>query len=366
VHLLGDAAWSRRGYREFAEQGYCRNVIAHRSVQLVAQAAGSLRLQAFRDGRKGRESVLSCPLLTLAEHPSPVQTGRALLHDMTASLLIGGNVFLLAVRTGEGSVPRELHLLRQDRVSIVPGPGNVPAAYVYRAGEKERRWDVRPTTGESDVVHIKRYHPLDDWFGLSSAEAASYAIDQHNQAAAWNQALLQNGARPSGALVVGGGGDGGGYLPDEQYRRLKDQLDECHTGAANAGRPMILEGGLDWREMSISPRDMEFIEAKHSAARDVALAFGVPPQLLGIPGDNTYSNLAEARLALWEQTVIPLAQDMLSAVNARIAPMFGDGAKLDFRYDDVSALSPRRDALWSRIGAASFLTDEEKRRMLGV
>ena len=59
---------------------------------------------------------------------------------------------------------------------------------------------------------------------------------------------------------------------------------------AQAGRPLLLEGGLDWKPLSLTPKDMDFIEAKNVAAREIALAIGVPPMLLGIPGDNTYSN----------------------------------------------------------------------------
>ena len=71
---------------------------------------------------------------------------------------------------------------------------------------------------------------------------------------------------------------------------------------------MVLEGGLDWKALGISPRDMDFVEAKNAAAREIALAFGVPPMLLGIPGDNTYSNLMEANRALWRQTIVPLVR----------------------------------------------------------
>ena len=74
----------------------------------------------------------------------------------------------------------------------------------------------------------------------------------------------------------------------------------------NAGRPLLLEGGLSWQPLSLSPKDMDFLEAKNAAARDIALAFGVPPMLLGIPGDNTYSNLAEANRAFWRTSVVPL------------------------------------------------------------
>ena len=67
-----------------------------------------------------------------------------------------------------------------------------------------------------------------------------------------------------------------------QFERLKKDLSEQYEGAVNAGRPMVLEGGLDWKAMSMTPKDMDFMEAKHSAAREIALAFGVPPMLLAM------------------------------------------------------------------------------------
>ncbi|MET0154857.1 MAG: phage portal protein [Rickettsiales bacterium] len=356
LHLLGEAESLRGGYGEYAREGYCRNVVAHRAVQLVAQSVAGTPRYVAEPREKRKENSRYAALIS---RPSPGKTEHGLFFEIAASLLIGGNAYICVARAA--GMPKELHMLRQDRMEVVPGKGGMPSAYVYRVDGVERRFPVRPVTGESDVIHLKRFHPLSDWYGLASAEAAADAVDQHNKAAAWNRSLLQNGARPSGALVVGGDG----YLPEEQYRRLKVELEDKHAGASNAGRPIILEGGLDWKEMSISPKDMEYIAAKDSAARDVALAFGVPPQLLGIPGDNTYSNMAEARLALWEQTVVPLAQEIVCAFNNALSRDF-DGERMAIDYDGITALSPRRDALWKRVSEAAFLTDEEKRRMVGV
>ena len=197
-------------------------------------------------------------------------------------------------------------------------------------------------------------------------EAAAYSIDQHNQCGAWNQALLQNGARPSGALMVKTAEGQGGNLNDTQFTRLRQQLDEQFSGAANAGRPLLSEGGLEWKDMSLSPRDMDFISIKHSSARDVALAFGVPPQLLGIPGDNTFANLAEARLALWEQTILPLLEYMTDALNNWLVPMFDQGLELVLDQDAIPVLAAKRDAYWDRISKADFLSDDEKRKLLGL
>ena len=139
------------------------------------------------------------------------------------------------------------------------------------------------------VLHVKSFHPQDDHYGLSPLTAAASAIDVHNSASTWSKALLDNAARPSGAIVYKGA-DGQGQLASDQYARLVDELETHHQGARNAGRPMLLEGGLDWKPMGFSPSDMEFHRTKEAAARDVALAFGVPPMLLGLPGDNTYAN----------------------------------------------------------------------------
>src|SRR4029453_6017030 len=93
-------------------------------------------------------------------------------------------------------------------------------------------------------------------------------------------------------------------------------------GAARAGRPLLLEGGLDWKAMSLTPKDMDFIEAKHVAAREIALAIGVPPMLLAIPGDNTYSNYQDATRTFWRQTVLPLVNRTAKALSAWLAPAF--------------------------------------------
>jgi HK97 family phage portal protein len=369
VYQAGQPVWTGRNYKRFAEEGYRKNVIAHRAISMIADGAASVPLVLREQVGGALESRLvstTHPLWKLINQPSPLLHGKGFFEQLYSYRLIAGNAYILAV-SPQGQAPLELHLLRPDRVSVLAGKGGVPAAYRYQVGEDITDYPVDRVSGLSRVLHIKDFHPTDDWYGLSPVEAAAYSIDQHNQSSAWNQALLQNGARPSGALVVKAvDGNASGHLSEEQYYRIKAQVDEQFSGVENAGRPLLLEGGMEWREMSLSPKDMDFMEARHSSARDIALAFGVPPQLLGIPGDNTYSNLAEARLALWEQTILPLVEHTLCALNGWLCPMFD--AKLEFSADTdgISALSPRRDSIWSRVKDADFLSAEEKRAMVGV
>jgi HK97 family phage portal protein len=361
----GQPVWMRRDVVKFADEGYRRNVIAHRAVAMITTAAASVPWKLSERRARTSRILESHPLLTLLNNPNPLQGGTELCEALYAHRLIAGNGYLHAIGPRDAA-PLELHVLRPDRVAIIPGQGGIPKAYRYTIDTRSVDIPVDAITGQSRILHLKTFHPLDDWYGLSPMEAASYSIDQHNQCGAWNQALLQNGARPSGALMVKAGDGQPGNLTESQYARLKSQLDDQFSGAGNAGRPLLLEGGLEWKEMSLSPRDMDFIQIKHSSARDVALAFGVPPQLLGIPGDNTYANLKEARLALWEQTILPLLHTVTDALNNWLVPMFDGGLVLSLDQDAIPVLAEKRDAYWERISKADFLSADEKRKLLGI
>ncbi|MBL8584232.1 MAG: phage portal protein [Rhizobiaceae bacterium] len=354
LHAAGEARWTRRDYGGLAREGFMRNPIAHRSVRLIAQAASAVPWLLYED----EAELAAHPLLDLLAHPNQRQAGSLFLEALYGHLLISGNAYVELLDVGT----RELHLLRPDRVTVETDADGWPAALVYRAGSA-RRMVALGSPPEGTALHMALFHPLDDHYGFPPLEAAAAALDIHNAAARWNKALLDNSARPSGALVYAP--KDGGNLTEEQFDRLKAELEEGYSGASRAGRPLLLEGGLDWKAMSLSPKDMDFLEAKHSASRDIALAFGVPPMLLGIPGDATYSNYQEANRALYRLTVLPLVARTAKELSAWLSPLFGERLRLWYDADQVDGLASDREALWSRVGAASFLTEDEKRQAVG-
>lgn len=363
--MPGQPVWMDRNYAQFALEAYTRNVVAHRAINMVSSSAASVWFKLYANGKNGtRREIKAHPSLNLLLKPNPMQAAGEFFQALYHYILISGNAFVQA--TGpKGAPPNELYLLRPDRMAVIAGVGAMPAAYRYTIGNnKYKDFPVDAITGRSQILHLKNFHPLNDWYGLSPIEAAAYSIDQHNHSGAWNQALLQNGARPSGALVVRPDA-GNGVLSEEQYHRVKKQIDDQFTGAINAGRPLLLEGGLDWKELSLTPKDMDFVETKNSSARDIALAFGVPPQLLGMPGDNTYANLQEARLSLWEQTVVPLVERTADAFTRWLLPMFDNQLELAPDTEGISVLAARNQAIWDRVEKASFLTENEKRAAVG-
>jgi len=318
---------------------------------MIAEAAASVPWLLY-EGAGERDTH---PLLSLLSRPNEAMAGRELFERLHGFLQVAGNAYLEKVEL-DGRV-RELHVLRPDRMKAVPGPNGWPEAYEYSVNGASLR------IAAASILHLRLFHPLNDHYGLSPLEAASRAIDTHNAANAWNKAMLDNAARPSGALIYKAPDAVG--LTTEQFQRLKEELETSYQGALNAGRPMVLEGGLDWKEMGYSPAAMQFIDAKNMAAREVALAFGVPPMLLGIPGDNTFSNYAEANRTFWRQAVLPLLARTAEALTNWLAPHFGPNLRLDVDTDRIEALSTEREALWSRVGAADYLTTDEKRAAVG-
>jgi len=352
LQRLGAPAWTPRDYASLARQGYEKNVIAYRCVRLVAEAAASAPLKVVEAG------AVHCdhPLIDLLARPNPAQSGAELFESFYGYLQTAGNAYLEAVALD--GAPRELYALRPDRMKAHPGKSGWPEAYEYAAGG--RKVVFRKDGDElSPILHLKLFHPTNDYYGLSPLEAAASSVDLHNAASAWNKALLDNAARPSGALVYKGP-EGAENLTADQFDRLKSELEDAYQGSGNAGRPLVLDGGLEWRSMALSPADMDFINAKNMAAREIALAFGVPPMLLGIPGDNTYSNYREANLAFWKQTVLPLVKKTAAALTAWLAPAY-EGAQIICQTSEIEALN----AEWARIARADFLTDDEKRAALG-
>lgn len=340
------------GYEAQVRRAYLANPIGQRAVRLVAECAGSVPLKAPRGHPAGG----------LLARPGPALSCGELVETVAMQLLLHGNAFIDLVEDGQGW-PAALHPLRPERVRIETGPDGWPRAYLYRAGQAEARYPAQDGQGRPGLLHLKSPHPLDDHYGLGCLGAAQAALATHEAASRWNAALLDNAARPSGILVYDPGD--GSTLTPEQFERLKAEMEAGFQGAGNAGRPMLLEGGLKWQALSFSPAELDFAGSKAAAAREIALAFGVPPLLLGLPGDNTHANYREANRALWRLSVLPLVKRIARGLEGHLRHWWDD-LELWLDTDAVPALASDREELWAMVGQATFLSDEEKRRMLGI
>ena len=360
IHNGGRAAWSPRDVSSLIRNGFAGNPVGFRCAKLIAEAAAAVPF-VLQDAERRYDLH---PLLALLRRPNETTGTAAFLEAAFGQLLLTGDVYFEAAGMSiANGGPEQLYVLRSDRMRVVPGNDGWPVAFEYSVGAKKVRFDMRQEL--PPILHLKAFHPQDDHYGMSPLMAAASSLDVHNAASKWSKALLDNAARPSGAIVYKGV-DGMGALGNDQYSRLIEEIETHHTGVRNAGRPMLLEGGLDWKPMGFSPSDMEFQKTKESAAREIALAFGVPPMMLGLPGDNTYSNYQEANRAFYRLTVLPMVTKLLGGLSDWLSRWYDDGLELKVDLDNVTALASERDAQWKRVSEAEFLTDAEKRSLLGL
>ena len=361
----GDA--KKYKYQDLAKDGYMKNAIVYRCVNEISNGASAVPFMI----KRGDEIVEEHPVIDLLKRPNPLQSNSEFFSSLFGFLLLSGNSYILKL-AANGGVPTELHLLRPDRITIKGGKNPIPEKYQYMInGRIEQEYEVDQENGFSEVKHIKLWNPLDDFYGLSPLSAGALEIDQHNMSAKHNVNLLNNGARPSGAVVFKPKDDQGFAvnLTESQRQQLLTDLNQRFSGSQNAGRPMLLEGDFDWKEMGLSPKDMDFHNLKHMATTDIALCFGVPNQLVGVPDAQTYANVAEARLALYEETIIPYLKKIESDINEWLMPSYDEDLVFCYDIDKIPALSERRKKIYENvIGAVreGIMTRNEAREILGM
>lgn len=338
---VGLPVWTPRDYDSLSRESYLRNAISYRCVKLIASSASSVSWLLYGRGEK---EIVEHPILGLLDRPSPGVGGAAFVEAAVAYYLLSGNSYIEAVGR-DRRPPKELWALRPDRMQVIPGPYGLPMGYRYTVNGITKDWEANPLNGAGPILHMKDFHPIDDFYGMSRIEAAAYGIDRHNSASAHNKALLDNGARPSGALVFKPIKDGDTLrtAPQNMIDAASKRLNNTHGGPKNAGKPFVFNGDVDWLEMGITPKDMDFGESKNDAARDICTALGVP-HILIVPGAATYNNIKEAKLELFEETVLPIMDALTSALNWWLCPQFGDGIRLDYDRDEIPALEPRRES----------------------
>lgn len=358
VLAVGQARWTDVRYEPLARAQFERNAIVYRCARLVADALRSLRLYATVNGRE----VEDHPILATLRRPNPLSSGGDLLDAIACHLMIAGEAFVEGVTIDFDRRLGEAYALRPDYVGVVPSADGLVSAYTFRAAGGERTLPV-PERGFSPVCHIRHFHPTDAYHGHSPLMAAARSVDENNEARALTTALMQRGGRGTGALRYVPRDGAAPVLAEDQRAAVLRKLDEEWTDRGK-GRPMLLSSALEWVDMGQSVADLQAIDLRSTSAREVAFALGVPPLLLGLPGDNTFANYREANAAFYRQTVRPLAVKIAEALSHWLAPL-APGFEVRFDFDADAAAAYDRETLWDRAERATFLTVDERRALLG-
>lgn len=367
MNQIGKPQMTPANYEAFANTGYGKNAIVFRCVSMIAGAARGINFDLYNTkNKKNPIEIETHPFLELWNKPNPMQSTHDFVENLIAFYVLDGNSYVEANRgASKISIPLEIWNVRPDKMKVVPGPGGYPGSYVFEANGNKREWIVDVVNMKSDILHWKTFHPTNDWYGMSPLQAAMLSLDQNLAGQRWNLALLQNSATPSGVLQMKvTDANPRGELTDEQYKRMREDFETNFQGIRNSGKPMMLEGGLTWTQMSFSPKDVDYSKGKEISATDIALCFGIPPELLGL-GQKTFNNYREARLSFYEETVLPTMDAAMGAINRWLAPAFGENLCLEYDKDDIEILQWKREQRYTSLANVNFLNQNEKRVQLG-
>jgi HK97 family phage portal protein len=363
--VVGQAVWPERDYAKLAKEGYQQNPVVNACVKIIAESVAQIPWCLYSGKGEDKTEIDDHPFLDLMQSPNPEQDWQSLITALVSHYKITGNLY--CERTNEDMLERmELYAHRPDRITVVPDETGVPAAYKYRCGGAERDFQMDPAKQVRPLLHLKTFNPLNDWYGQSPLDACAWAIDLHNNYSSHTLGMLQNSGSPSGALVFEGSEAGGMTLDPDNFERLLARIRGEERGYDRTGSRMVLDGGkYSWLQMGLDQEKMQALDGKNQAAREIAFTLGVPPMLLGIPGDNTYSNYQEARQAFYQETVIPLARMLVRAFQHWFAKSLGKGVTIEANIDELDALAEVRAQQWDRIEKSTTLSLNEKRDALG-
>lgn len=350
--------WTPKEFIRLADEGYRNNIYVYSCVKKIAQSCAGIPWLLYKKPttKNGKiEEIENHPLLDLWNNPNPMQSREQFVENAIAYLMIAGNSYIEQIKLN--NLPKEIYTLRPDRMVIIPGDSKrYVKGYVYVVGNDKATFQAE------DILHLLMFDPLNDWLGMSPLYAASQSLDQNNASRAWNVSLLQNGGQPSGVLKTHPQTKS---LTDQQFNRLTKKWQERYSGADSAGLPIILEGGLDWQSLSMTAQDMAWVEGIKMSAKEIAIAYGVPPELLGDTSNKTYNNYKEARKAFYEETILPLMDWFRGEINGFLTDQYDENLYLDYDKDGIEALQEDREALWQRIDNSTELTINEKRLAKG-
>ena len=354
--VVGQPQYTEEKYEQLVKEGYNKNAWVYACVRAIARAAASIPLEVYDRASDGElVKVDNHPLQLLLNSPNEEQPRDDFMEAWVSFLTLAGNAYVEMNGPSENGPPQELWLWRPDRVTIVPGEEAIKEIKMSISGQEV-------TLPYERTLHAKFFHPTNDYFGLTPLQVARRTTDINNSTTDWNGALVQNYGAPSGIITT----PEQVQLNEPERRRISRVIRRLFGGGRNAGKTHLLEGGLQYQQIGLSPKDMDFIDSQKMTREEICAIFGVPPQMVGIQDKSTYNNYSEARQSFYQDTVLPTLDKIVSVINHKLAPLYSDRTVVGYDRSEIEALQEDANELWKRVNENHALTINEKRVRIGL
>lgn len=313
----GDKSWSATNQLE----QYGKSLYVFAAVNKIATKVASIEMHLYRIKSKAGDSeeVLNHEILDLVSKINPFQTRTEFLKAAWINKKLTGEAFWYKVRNARGKVI-ELWNLRPDLMTVVADPSSYIKHYEFQKtnGKKE-------IFAPEDIIFFKDPNPTNTFRGMSPIAVSKYRIETEDQATRYQKDFFKNNARPDALLMTEQ------QLDSEQRSQLTSSWEERHSGKGSSSKLGLLEGGMKYQQVSISQREMDYIESMKFTRDDILVAFGVPKSVI-TSDDVNYANAETGMRIFLSETIQPEMQQLVEVLNEfLVAPDFGAEFYLDFK-----------------------------------
>lgn len=334
-----------RSYDYYVQQ-YGNNVWVYAAVYQIAISLASVPLNLYKKGKtkNSRPAIYdktTDPMVKLWKRPNPFMSLFDLMEAIGAGLELTGNAYIEEVYSKNGNLI-EIYPLQPHKMEIIPNSKKKVGGYIYKTATDEVKFSP------DEITHLQYYNPTNDFYGLGSVAPVEVSVSTNNFAKSWNRNFFKNSALPRGALSTTG------FLDEKIIKRIKSQWGAAHKGVSKAHEIAILEGGLEWKNIEISRKDLDFSILLDKDRDEILASLGVPAALLGIVENINNSSMENLKKLFWENTMLPKMEKIEADINFNLIWPNDDGLYVAFDKDAIEALKGSQEV---RARLASMLVD---------
>lgn len=331
---------------------YASWVYACATKRAQSVAAAKFRLYK-RNGADDYTELDDHNSLLILERPNPLETKYQYLFRTVLHMDLTGDAYSLIVRDKANRI-RELWSLQPETIRIIPNQDGTIAYYELKNWGEGKTTPILP----KDVIHFKHPNPTNPYYGASVVMAAAQSVDinsfQHN----YQRNFYKQSALPPAVL------ESDSKLNDDVIKRLRENFDSVYGGAENAGKTIILEGGLKYKQLGISPKELDWLATNKFTLTEICAIFGVPPAMLGIVEDVNRANAESQEYTYAKMTVEPMLRNIDEQLTLNLVRQYPDGAGLFIQHDSTVPEDEQRQATASKERIFSGVTTINEERKL--
>lgn len=332
------------------EQAMRMNTV-YSCVKVLSDTMATLPCQLYRETQAGKELHTTAPLHNLMlNSPNEYQTGPEFFSYVMVNLCLSGNFYGYINRTSSGKVV-EILPLKTENVSVQQDAQyNVVYVVTFDNGDQDV---MRP----DQILHI-RGMSMDGVTGVSPIQYNANSIGAGIDARDYAANVFTNDATPRGVLHTDG------ILDDDSYKNIKKSWNASHGGVANSHKVAILEQGLKFSPVSLSPSDVQLLDMRKYTRSEICAMFRVPPHMIGDLDRATFSNIEHQDLAFYKATILPYLMLIESRLNKALLNVTTQCFKFDTSNLLRTDMTTRVDT-YNTLITAGVMNPNEARMELG-